>query len=170
MSVYINANANVSVDDFLALFKNLYHYIKGNLIKKESCEELSFEELVEKYSNDKDFLDFLDYIKTSLNDIAKLMRNLSFPYGEYYNFMSINNMITYIANDVGKYLKYSSFVLTLLREFNDLLDNQNNSDYDALYEEFDIRLDGHEDYFYTQIFDGSNEYDELIVKVTNILE
>ena len=41
-----------------------------------------------------------------------------FPHDEYYNFMSINNMITYIVSDVKRYIKHSLFVLSLLNDFN----------------------------------------------------
>ncbi len=169
MSININANEDLELDDFLSLFKKLYYFIKNKLTKDESTNELSFDELVEMYSNDKDFLSKLKYIKVSLNDIVLSMRNLSFSYDEYYNFMSIKNMIDYIVDDVGRYIKYSFFVLDLLRDFNKLMENRNNSDYDAIYEEFDIRLDEQEDYFYSEIFIGTREYDDLIVKVTNIL-
>lgn len=169
MSGFINANANVNAGDFLSLFKKLYYFLENKLIKIESREELSFDELVDIYSNDKVFLSGLEYVKTSLNDIALSMRNLTFVYDEYYNFMSIKNMIDYIVDDAGRYIKNSSFVLTVFSDFNNLMENRNNSDYDALYEKFDIILDEQEDYFYTEIFDGTDEYDKLIVKVTNIL-
>lgn len=42
-------------------------------------------------------------------------------------------MITYIASDVEKYLKYSTFTITLLTDFNNLLDRQNNPDYNDIY-------------------------------------
>ena len=125
---------------------------------------------MEIYSNDKNFLNRIECIKSLLDDTADLMRNLNFPHDEYYNFMSINNMITYIVSDVKRYIKHSLFVLSLLNDFNNLIDNINNKEYDIIYEEFDIKLDNHEDYFYTEIFDGTHDYDELTVKVTNILE
>ena len=168
MSGYINANSEINAEDFLSLFRKLYDFITDKFSKKDSNKELSFKELVEIYSNDNEFLYNLNYIKTLLDDIAMSMRNLTFPHDEYYNFMSIKNMINYIADDVGRYIKYSAFVLAILRDFNNLVENHNSSDYDNIYEKFDIHLDRQEDYFYCEIFEGTQEYDELIVKVTNI--
>ena len=169
MSGYINVNSDVNIENFLSLFRKLYDFIKNKFGNTESDNRMSFEELVEIYSNDNDFLNKLEYIKTSLYDIAVLMRHLTFCHGEYYNFMSIKNMIDYIVDDVGRYIKWSSFVVTLLTDFNNLIENQNASDYTIIYEKFDICLDEHEDYFYTEIFDETHEYDELVIKVTNIL-
>ena len=61
------------------------------------------------------------------------MEDIDFKYDEYYNFSSIKNMITYIARDVEKYFKYSTFIITLLTDFNNLLDRQNNPDYNDIY-------------------------------------
>lgn len=169
MSGYINANVNVNADDFLSLFKKLYNFIKDKFHKKEPYEELSFEELVDMYSKDNDFLNKLDYIKTSLEEIDELMEDVNFTYDEYYNFLSIKDMITYIASDVGKFLKHSHFIITLLTAFNGLMDSQDESDYEAVYQKFDKWLYKEEDIFYTEIFESSHEYDELIDKVTNIL-
>ena len=139
MSGYVNNSINLNGNEFSSLFKRLYHFIKDKFQKE--TDELTFEELVETYSNDKNFLDYLDCIKTSLNNIAEIMRNLKFQHDEYYNFMSITNMITYIISDVGKYIKYSSFILTILNDFNNLIDSQNNSNYNIIYEKFDIKLE-----------------------------
>ena len=68
------------------------------------------------------------------------MEDIDFRYDEYYNFPSIKNMTTYIASDVEKYLKYSTFIITLLTDFNNLLDRQNNPDYNDIYKKFDIEL------------------------------
>ena len=169
MSGYINANVNVNADDFLSLFRKLYNFIKDKFHKKEPDEELSFEELVEMYSKDNDFLNKLDYIKTSLEEIDELMEDVNFTYNEYYNFLSIKDMITYIASDVGKFIKHSQFIITLLTAFNGLMDSQDDSDYGAIYQKFDKGLYQKEDIFYTEIFESSHEYDDLIDKVTNIL-
>lgn len=169
MSGYINANVNVNADDFLSLFRKLYNFIKDKFHKKEPDEELSFEELVEMYSKDNDFLNKLDYIKTSLEEIDELMEDVNFTYDEYYNFLSIKDMITYIASDVGKFIKHSQFIITLLTAFNGLMDSQDDSDYGTIYQKFDKWLYQKEDIFYTEIFESSHEYDDLIDKVTNIL-
>lgn len=167
MSEYINAN--LSMDDFLTLFKKLYYFIKDKLDRTGYDKELSFDELVEIYSKDKHFLNQLDYIKTLLAEIDELMEDITFPHDEYINFLSIKDMIIYIADDVARFLKYSHFIITLLAAFNELMDSQKESDYDGIYEKFDIFLDNQEDIFYTEIFESSHEYDDLIDRVTNIL-
>ena len=168
MSGYINSKNNLNETDFLSLFKKLYYFIKDKIYPKPN-EELSFDELAEVYSNDKNFLNKLDYIKNLLDDIDELMEDINFKYDEHYNFSSIKNMVTYIVSDVGKYLKYSSFIIILLTDFNNLLDSQNNPDYENIYKKFDIELYKQEDIFYTEIFEYTHEHDDLIDKVTNIL-
>ena len=168
MSGYINNTNNLNETDFLSLFKKLYYLIKDQIYPKPN-DELSFEEVVEIYSNDKNFLKKLEYIKSLLDDIDELMEGIEIKYDEYYNFLSIKNMISYIAGDVRKYLKYSSFVLLLLKDFDNLLDCQNDQDYYNIYKKFDIELYKQEDIFYTEIFEYTHEYDDLIDKVTNIL-
>ena len=97
------------------------------------------------------------------------MEDIDFRYDEYYNFSSIKNMVTYIVSDVEKYLKYSSFIMILLTDFNNLLDGQINPNYENIYKKFDIELYKQEDIFYTEIFEYTYEHDDLIDKVTNIL-
>ena len=92
MSGYINSTNNLNEADFLSLFKKLYHLIKDKIYPKPN-EELTLEELVEIYSNDKNFLNRLEYIKTLLDDIDESMEDIDFRYDEYYNFSSIKNMV-----------------------------------------------------------------------------
>lgn len=169
MSEYVEINTNVNIDDFLSLFKKLYNLIKDKFSKDESEDTVSFEELVEIKSADTNFLNYLEYIKTSLSDIADLMEEINFINYEYENFISIKKMITYIVDDVNRYLKYDSFILTLLTAFNNLMDSYNAPNYENIYENFDIFLFEKENFFYTKIFEYTHEYDDLIDKVTNIL-
>ena len=98
------------------------------------------------------------------------MEQINFKYDEYYNFASIKRMITYIINNLEKYFNYSSFIVLLLKNFNDLIIKERQLDsYKEEYEKFDIFLYEQEDYFYTEIFDGDSKYDDAIDEVTNIL-
>ena len=63
MSGYINANSNLNADNFLSLFKKIYYFIKDIFTKNQNPKELSFDELVDVYSNDKEFLNYLKFIK-----------------------------------------------------------------------------------------------------------
>ena len=51
MSGYINSTYNLNETDFLSLFKKLYYLIKDKVCPKPN-DELTFDELVEIYSND----------------------------------------------------------------------------------------------------------------------
>ena len=79
MSGYVNNNADLNTDDFLSLFKRLYYLIKDKFCQYTK-EELSFEELVVMYSNDKNFLANLNYIKSLLEDINEIMEDINFTY------------------------------------------------------------------------------------------
>lgn len=168
MSGYVTVNGNNNIiDDFLNIFKKFYNSVKNRFTKKD---EMSLEEFINRYSDDKEFLDYLDFVKFSLNDISNVMEQINFEYGEYYNFASIKRMITYIVDNHEKYFYYSSFMVLLLKNFNDLIIKERQLDnYKEEYEKFDKFLYEKEDFFYTEIFDSDSKYDDAVDKVTNIL-
>ena len=162
----VNVNNNV-IDDFLVIFKKFYNSVKSKLTKND---EMTLDEFLSKYSDDKEFLNYLDSVKLSLNEISDLMEQMEFKYDEYYNFISIKKMIIYIVNNLEKYFYYSSFILILLKNFNDLMIKEKQLEsYKEEYEKFDSFLYEKEDFFYTEIFDSDSKYDNAIDKVTNIL-
>lgn len=168
MSGYTTVNGNNKIiDDFLDIFKKFYNSVKDKFTKND---EMSLEEFIDIYSEDKEFLDYLDYIKSSLNEISNVMEQINLEYDEYYNFASIKRIITYIANNPKKYLHYSSFIEHLLKNFYDLIIKERQLDnYKEEYEKFDNFLYEQEDYFYTEIFDSNPKYNDVIDKVTDIL-
>ena len=168
MSGYATVNENNNIiDDFLDIFKKFYNSVKNRFTKND---EISFEEFINKYSKDKEFLDYLNFIKSSLNEISNIMEQINFEYDEYYNFASIKRMITYIIDNSEKYFHYSSFIVLLLKNFNDLIIKERQLDnYKEEYEKFDNYLYEKEDYFYTEIFDSDSKYDDAVDKVTNVL-
>lgn len=168
MSGYATVNGNNNViDDFLDIFKKFYQSVKNRLTKND---EMSFEEFINIYSEDKEFLDYLDFVKFSLNEISNVMEQINFEYDEYYNFASIKRMITYIVDNPEKYFYHSSFIVLLLKSFNDLIIKERQLDsYKEEYEKFDMFLYEKENYFYTEIFDGDSKYDDAIDEVTNVL-
>lgn len=168
MSGYATVNGNNNIiDDFLDIFKKFYNSVKNRFTKND---EMSLEEFINVYSEDKEFLDYLDFVKVSLNEISNVMEQIDFEYDEYYNFASIRRMITYIVDYPEKYFYYSSFIVLLLKNFNDLIIKKRQLDnYNEEYEKFDIFLYEKENYFYTEIFDGDSKYDDAIDEVTNIL-
>lgn len=168
MSGYTTVNGNNNIiDDFLDIFKKFYNSVKNRYTKND---EMSLDEFINKYSEDKEFLDYLEFVKYSLNEISNVMEQINFEYDEYYNFASIKRMITYIIDNPEKYFYYSSFIVLLLKNFNDLLVKERQLDsYKEEYEKFDIFLYEQEDYFYTEIFDSDSKYDNAVDKVTNVL-
>ena len=162
----VNENNNI-VDDFLDIFKKFYKHVKNRFAKND---EMTLEDFINKYYEDKEFLDYLNFVKFSLNEISNVMEQINFEYDEYYNFASIKRMITYIIDNPEKYFHYSPFIVVLLRNFNDLLVKEKQlEDYKEEYEKFDIFLYEQEDYFYTEIFDYDSRYYDAVDKVTNIL-
>ena len=131
---------------------------------------MTLEDFINNYSKDKDFLNYLESVKNSLNEISGIMKQINFDYDEYYNFASIKRMITYIVDNPQKYFKHSLFIILLLKNFNNLIIKERQLDtYEEEYEKFDIFLHEQEDYFYTEIFDYDSKYGDAIDKVTNIL-
>lgn len=106
--------------------------------------------------------------------IPRLAYCFGFDSEEYYNYISIYTMINYILTyKSDEYSKYQSWILTLLKSFNTLLykhSELSKEEYTAYYEDFDKWLYEQEDYFYCQVFERTEAYDELIDKVTNILD
>ena len=153
------------LDKLHSLHSNIYHSVKNKFAINEG---MSMKEFMDKYYDD--FLDYLNSIKISLNEISNIIEQIDFEYDEYYNFISIHKMISYIVGDIEKYFKYSSFILLILTEFKDLMDKKRiMRNYKKEYEKFDDFLYEQEDYFYTEIFDRDSKYDDVIDKVTNIL-
>ena len=59
MSGYATVNRNNNIiDDFLDIFKKFYNSVKNRFTKND---DMSLEEFVNKYSEDKEFLDYLDF-------------------------------------------------------------------------------------------------------------
>ena len=160
MSEYTNFNENNNISDD---FKKFYSTVKDRSAKND---EMSPEEFINRCFEDN----YLDYVKFSLNEISNVMEQINFEYEEYYNFLSIKRMITYIADNPEKYFQYSSFIVLLLKNFNDLIIKERQLEsYKEEYEKFDKFLYEQEDFFYTEIFDYDSKYDDAVDKVTNIL-
>ena len=101
MSGYVTVNGNNNViDDLSDIFKEFYNSVKNGFAKND---EMSLEEFIKIYSEDKEFLDYLDFVKFSLNEISNVMEQINFEYDEYYNYASIKRMITYIIDNPEKY-------------------------------------------------------------------
>ena len=153
------------LDSFIEKFSNL-------TMKKQDSIEI----LVKKYAADEKFLKKLDCINDLMDDIADKLEVLDSFENEFHNFLSIQNMISYITGDVEKYIRYSTFVKELTSSFCelintkiDLIKNNNYEDYNQIYKSFDDDLYAHEEFFYLKIYEPSHQYDDLIREVNNIL-
>ena len=94
MSGYVTVNGNTNfIDDFLDIFKEFYNSVKDKFTRND---EMPLDEFINKYSEDKKFLNDLESIKSSLNEISEMMEQINFEYDEEYNFASIKRMITYL--------------------------------------------------------------------------
>lgn len=87
-----------------------------------------------------------------------------------YKQIFLNN-VGYILNDINLFLNYLSFVDELLVNFFNLIHMKllNKKGYSDHYDKFCKYLDGQEDFFYMEIFEYDDGYEDLIVEVTNIL-
>lgn len=191
MSNYINFNFNIGINEFMCSFKEFFKRIKDILSQKVfKKENQSIDELVDLYSQDEEFLNNLNSLKTLLDGIKGLLKEVSFIRDEYISFLSIRNMISYILDDLYKFFRYYDFIRSLISSFRNLivkeieiyqkfdindydktevLVNSFLSYYEKVYDEFDDFMDQQENYFYTEIFDYSDKYDDLIVDVTKAL-
>ena len=157
---------NKIVSDLKELLDKIINKLSLNNLKYESIDEL-----VELYSNDKDFCRDLETMKSNFTEIALLLESSDFFSEEYFDFLSIKNMCNYIINDIKLYILHSSFISSLLLNFFKLIRSKivDDSFYCDIYRTFEKFLDKQERIFYLNVFEGTPEYDDLVDEVTNIL-
>ena len=131
---------------------------------------------LEKLESDEDLQMKLDNINNLMGDIADKLESLKNFENEFYNFLSIQNMIGYITCSIEKYAAYSDFVNELTSSFCDLINTKirmieynEYENYEKIYKAFDDYLYGHEEFFYLNIYEPTHQYDELIREVNNLL-
>ena len=86
-----------------------------------------------------------------------MVEQINFDYDEYYNFASIKRIIIYIVDNLEKYFHYSSFIVLLLKNFNDLIAKVRQlEDYKEEYEKFDTFLyEQFQKFWYLLVFNRS---------------
>lgn len=156
--------------------KKLLDIFKEKFSNLNFKKQQSFESLVKKYSDDDEFIRKLASINNLMNDIADKLEVLDSFENEFHNFLSIQNMIRYIAGDVGRYIHYSAFVNELTSSFCELINtkismvkNNEYESYNKIYKSFDDELFNQEEFFYVNIYEPTHKYDDLIREVNNIL-
>ncbi len=169
----------------------MYNYVNDNFLG--NLPEEMIDVLLELYNTIKDKFKFInkntnvvnideslenvDLIMDSLNKLADMLEMNSLFEEEYYLSLSIINDIEYIALD-KKDLSQQNLIFianivinfcNLIRDKQDLLLSNNHIDYKKEYNEFIIFYNNQKEYFYNNIAQKNEDYDELIDKVTNIL-
>lgn len=175
--MYINIS-NKSVLDLNNLLTDLKELLERFSLKFQqyiSSGDESMNHLVKRYSNNNKFLEKLNIIKKLSEDLADKLEGLDLFEMEFNRFLSIQNMINYIIDDIGKYILYSSFLYEIISSFCNLIDikinfiNKNDfEDYSKYYNQFDEFLFKQEEFFYLNIYENTHQYDELIKEVNNM--
>lgn len=147
-------------DSFINAIKELkeriYSNVENILVQKD---EPSLDELIGN-------------IKDSFNNTENILFNLDFFKDEYYDFSSIKDMAFYIL-DNKSLLNHISMIRSLLNSFYNLVQfkkDSSNEEYEKKYEEFSSVLVDAEQYFYTEIYEPSENYnEETLSEISNSL-
>lgn len=133
--------------------------------------DISADDLVDAYSNDKIFLKELKIIDESMNEILNILKSINGMENEFYDFFSIRIMVIYFIDDVALFLLNISFISNLFDEFFKLIHKKllDKEKYNEDYSNFTIFLEKQKDYFYTEIYEYDGEYEDLIIEITNVL-
>ena len=161
---------NSIVNDLKSLLDSIYD--KFSSIR---LNETSLDDLVTSYSNDNEFINKLNLIIKLSDDIAETLEGLELFQEEFFFYLSIRNMINYILRNIKYYILYSSFVHDLSVLFCNLikikithLRNSTLNDYTNEFELFKKFYFEKKEFFYSNIYICSHEYDELVGEVTEI--
>lgn len=162
---------NTIVNDLKSLLDSIY----DNFSSIRLIKETSLDDLVTIYSNDKEFLNKLNLIIKLSDDIAETLEGLNLFQEEFYYYLSIRNMINYILRNIKYYILYSSFVHDLSVLFCNLINikishlrNSTLNHYTNEFELFKKFYYEKKEFFYSNIYICSHEYDELVGEVTRI--
>lgn len=175
--MYVNVNKKlIDINNIVNDLKEKVKRISDKFPSVKLKKQVTMDNLVIKYTNDKDFQKMLDNIKVLLDDICEKLELLESFKKEFHNFLSIQSMMAFIIEDAKRYISYFYFVKELTVSFCELIttkislikDNDFEK-YDAIYRKFDENLFKQEEFFYLNICDYSGRYDKLIDEVTNIL-
>lgn len=99
----------------------------------------------------------IENLKVSINEVDYILSNIDYFEDEYYDFSSIKDMIFYIL-DNKSLLHYISLVKDLLNSFQSLFQFKkisSNEEYNKKYKEFSCELIDIEQFFFTEIYEPS---------------
>ncbi len=141
-------------------------------VKKEN----SIDNIVVKYSADKEFLEKLDCIVYLTDELVDRLEVLKDFQDEYLACLSLQNMVEYVVGDIRRYILFSSFIKDLIFSFYnliiskiDLMKKGRINDYNKVLSDYNLNLYKQEEFFYFKIYENTHEHDDLIKEVTNIL-
>lgn len=128
-------------------------------------------------TDDFSFQKNITVIKKYMDDLANDFEQIELFDQEFYYFMDIRRMFDYISNDINLYYENITFIKETFKCFKDLIfkkievETTKNTEinYNQEHDEFVEFLNKQKDIFYRNIYKKTSQYDELIVKVTNIL-
>lgn len=108
-------------------------------------------------------------IKSELNSLVKFLKDNGFK-REFVYFSSIRDMFDYILNDQILLKKHISFLKDLIDSFQSIVLKMGDEDYDNEYQKFSRKFLDLESYFYTEIYESSeNVNQEVLDKCLNLL-
>ena len=109
-------------------------------------------------------------MKDSFNNVENTLSHLDFIEEEYYDFLSIKDMVFYIL-DYGL-IEHISLFECLLGSFFEVISLKLNSskDYQIKYDEFSSELIDVEQFFYTEIYEPSENFnEETLAQISNLI-
>lgn len=129
--------------------------------------EVCKDELGEIFSQNKEDISFTLYC------IGQILYEIDFySKREWLDFRIIEDMLEYML-DSNFDSDSMVFGINLLYQYLDVICSKsyiNEENYNLLYKKFLDNLRKKEEFFYTNIYIPTYEYDDVIVKITNILE
>ena len=150
-SHHIQMNIHFLIIKEISIWHGNHYMFKGGILYNFSVndEESSLDRSVEN-------------LKASINEVEYILSGLDYFEDEYYDFSTIKDMIFYIL-DNKSLLHYISFFEGLLNSFQSLFHFKKESsdeEYSKRYKEFSCELIDIEEFFFTEIYQPSEKYDE----------
>ena len=165
----------VAMDEKETNFDNLneiYRRIREIFSNVKLQKEIPIDELVQLYSKDETFFKDLNYIVESLTEITNILAPIDSLENEFLNFLSIKRMIDYLLKDIKLFIVYLFFIDDLLMNFFNLIHQKlqkADKDYQNEYDLFVSYLNDKKEFFYTEIYKYSGEFEKTVIEINNLL-
>ncbi len=162
---YNEINSIFDVKQFVSSYYNFFKKHLKNIINNIKNIKNSIKQTLSKIKKD------IINIKKELINISLKLREYKFFKKEFLNFLKIKEMVEYIINKNLIQVKTIEFIENLLINFYNLIDEESKdmANKNEKLNKFNLFIYSQEDYFYSNIFNSSRQYDDSFVKITNIL-